>query len=98
MTEEAVDKVRNFDFFDLWKEKDATFGYSGIQCQPLCKFDGDRTKLANAVYYLVWPRLPGKSKDEKLKFDEIICRQGKGYTTKYSYSGDTLNTLTAQSF
>jgi hypothetical protein len=93
LTEEAVDKLRNFDFFDLWRKKDTNFGYPGIQYQPLCKFDGDRTKLANAIYYLVLTELPGKSKNEKLKFDEIVCGQGKGDTDSCLYSGDTLNTF-----
>ncbi len=92
VTDKSIEELKSFDFFKLWEMKDEEFGYKNINYQCCCKFDGDRTILAKAIYYLIWEDLPGISQNEKIQYNDILI--GSEYdTAKYTYSGDTLNTF-----
>src|SRR5574344_2188767 len=87
VSNESIDKLKTFDFIELWEKKDTTFGYTGIP-DKLSEFDPDRSNLAKNLYFIIWGDVLPKTKAEF-----ILSKESKAIDTNGDYCGETLSTF-----
>lgn len=76
-----LDGLVTYNFLELYRNKDKTYGGVAIEKNVESEFSPDQTKLANAIYYILWHEFIGK---RYLLIDDS--------NDPSWYSGDALNT------
>lgn len=77
-----IDDLMTYNFLELYRNKDKTYVGATIKKDAENEFSPDQTKLANAIYYILWHEFIGKR--------YLLVDDGNDPSW---YSGDALNTF-----